>query len=345
MIKYLVILALLFDNVVIAQAQSDNTPFLTKSFSNSSFTSAIVRTSGGNITATATEGSEARVEVFIKPGNSREKLSKDEIQQRLDDMYELEIAVSNNKLIAKARSKDKIRNWKKSLSIGFRIFVPKEVETELVTSGGNVSISGLSGKQNLTTSGGNLIIKEMTGMVKGRTSGGNINVNNCSQDLDLATSGGNIEAGNCSGKIRLGTSGGSLFLKELRGDIKATTSGGNINGKHISGELVTSTSGGNIQLKDLACSLDAGTSGGNIHVEMIELGKYITLTNSSGTIGLDLPKGKGVDLQLKAGRITTDRLENFTGEMKEDKIDGKLNGGGVLVKVKAGSGRIVLGLK
>lgn len=345
MIKYLVILATLMNYVVFAQDKNDKAPFLTKSFSNGSFSSTVVRTSGGNITVNGTDETEARVEVYIYPGNGREQLSKDEIQQRLDEMYELEIGVSNNKLVAIARSKSKIKIWKKALSIGFKVFVPKKVDTELITSGGNINISGLTGKQNFTTSGGNLMINDLHGIVKGRTSGGNINVSNSGEDLDLSTSGGNIEAGNCTGKIRLGTSGGSLFLKELKGEVKATTSGGNIDGKHISGELLARTSGGNIHFKDLACSLEATTSGGNIHASVTELGKYITLTNSSGTIELDLPAGKGMDLSLKANRIKTDRFENFTGEMKEDEIDGQLNGGGVPVKVKAGGGRIVLGLK
>jgi len=36
---------------------------------------------------------------------------------------------------------------------------------------------------------------------------------------------------------------------------------------------------------------------------------------------------------------------NFSGKMSEDEIAGKLNGGGVPVTVRAGSGRIYLGLK
>ena len=38
-------------------------------------------------------------------------------------------------------------------------------------------------------------------------------------------------------------------------------------------------------------------------------------------------------------------LDNFNGKMDDDEVNGKLNGGGVLVRVNAGSGRIYLGLK
>ncbi|HKO80537.1 MAG TPA: DUF4097 family beta strand repeat-containing protein, partial [Chitinophagaceae bacterium] len=128
-------------------------------------------------------------------------------------------------------------------------------------------------------------------------------------------------------------------------DIRATTSGGSVEGKSIAGELSAHTSGGGIRFDDLACSLEASTSGGSIHVSITELGKYVKLSNSSGNIDLDLPKGKGLDLDLEANRVKTDHLENFSGTMKEDEVSGKINGGGVLVRVKAGSGRINLGLK
>jgi DUF4097 and DUF4098 domain-containing protein YvlB len=109
--------------------------------------------------------------------------------------------------------------------------------------------------------------------------------------------------------------------------------------------LSAHTSGGSIRFDELTCSLETSTSGGSITVSMKELGDYVRISNSSGNVDLDLPKGKGVDLDLEANRIKTDRLENFSGTMKEDEVNGKINGGGVLVRVKAGSGRINLGLK
>ena len=69
------------------------------------------------------------------------------------------------------------------------------------------------------------------------------------------------------------------------------------------------------------------------------------ISNSAGNIVLELPKGKGMDLDLSGDRIKTDHLDNFNGKINDDEVNGKLNGGGVLVRVDAGSGRIYLGLK
>ena len=92
----------------------------------------------------------------------------------------------------------------------------------------------------------------------------------------------------------------------------------------------------------MACSLEASNSGGGIDIEMKELGKYVKISNSGGSIDLQLPKNKGVDLDLSGGKIKTDQLGNFDGKIEDDSLQGKLNGGGVPVRVRSSSGRINL---
>ncbi|TMI93504.1 MAG: DUF4097 domain-containing protein [Bacteroidetes bacterium] len=330
---------------VMAQLKSDKEPFMTKSLSNVSIKDVEAQTSGGSISVSGVNVSEARIEVYISSNNSRNELSKGEIQQRLNEMYELKISTDNNKLTAIAKAKERITDWKKALNISFKVFVSKNISTDLSTSGGSISLTNVSGNQNFSTSGGGLDVDNVSGKVDGRTSGGSINVENSKDDIELTTSGGSIHASKCEGKLRLNTSGGSLDLKDLKGDIRATTSGGSVGGSNVEGELITHTSGGSIHLRDLSCSLETSTSGGNIDVSIKQLGKYVKISNSAGNIDLELPKGKGMDLDLSGDRIKTDHLDNFNGKINDDEVNGKLNGGGVLVRVDAGSGRIYLGLK
>ncbi len=326
-----------------AQFPADKQAFLTKSLAGESVSNIEARTTGGNISVVGAGQSEARIEVYVIPNNSKaNSLSKEEIQKRLDEDYELSVSVANNKLSAIAKPRHRNMNWKKALNISFYVFVTKNVSSDLTTSGGNIKISGISGTQDFTTSGGNLHVDNAAGKITGRTSGGNIDLSNSKDDIELTTSGGNISAENSEGKIRLVTSGGSLRLKKLKGNIKATTSGGNIDGEFISEELNTHTSGGNVSLRELRCNLETSTSGGNIDVEIKELFQSVKITNSSGNIDLEMPGNKGVDLKLKAGKIKTSSLNNFSGSVEEDKIEGKLNNGGVPVKISAGSGRINL---
>ena len=340
---FFIVLVALQVSCMNAQNRGDREPFLTKTFSNASIKNVMAETTGGNISVTGDSKSDARIEVYVHQNNYKlSDLSKEEIQKRLDEDYILNISADNGKLTATAKPKERNMNWKKALSISFKIFAPVNVSTDLQTSGGNIELDNVSGKQRFGTSGGNLHINNVSEDIKGRTSGGNIHVTNCKDEIDLQTSGGNIQANNCTGNINLETSGGSLKLSDLKGKIKARTSGGNVRGENISGELVSHTSGGNIDMQHLSCSLETSTSGGNIDVSIKELGKYITINNSGGNVALEMPGNKGVDLKLAADKIKTGTLSNFSGKSGDDEITGTLNGGGVPVSVRAGSGRINL---
>ena len=334
---------LLATGIASAATAQNEIPYLTKSLSDAGIEKVLAETSGGNISVTGS-AAEAKIEVYVWPNNGRKvELSKEEIQKRLEEDYEFSITTDNHQLTAIAKPKKPGRwDWKKSLAVSFKIFVPRNVSTNLTTSGGNLSLSHLTGTQDFRTSGGNLHLDDLAGKIKGITSGGNIHLNDCKDDITLSTSGGNIDAAASNGKIKLTTSGGNVSLKELNGDIDATTSGGNVKANTISGDLVAITSGGNVTLDDLSCSLDAATSGGHMHVNMKELGSFVKLSNSGGNIDLVIPGNKGVNLKLRADKIALITPVAFVGEKDEDHMEGTLNGGGIPVTVRGSSGKLSL---
>ncbi|MFN5646939.1 MAG: hypothetical protein ACK458_05425 [Sphingobacteriales bacterium] len=315
----------------------DDEPYMVKSFTGVKRVKA--QTSGGNISVTGQEGNTAKVEVVIRSNNNNRKLSNEEIKAKLED-YELKVEAQGDMVVLLA--KNKRNGWNKDgLSISFRITSPKEVSTNLVTSGGNISLRNLNGEQDFTTSGGNLVVADLRGDINGRTSGGNINAERVFDNVDLTTSGGNVSAIASKGKLTLTTSGGNLQLEDLEGTINASTSGGAVNGNRLSGQIEASTSGGNVVLQHISGSLKAGTSGGNVKVYMDKVDQYVKLSNSGGGIDIDLPDGKGYTLDLRGDKINTSTLRNFSGSTSEGKMNGTLNGGGA--QITAGnSGRINL---
>ncbi|QTE38291.1 DUF4097 family beta strand repeat-containing protein [Mucilaginibacter gossypii] len=340
--KYLLVLFVACAGSSAFAQNNQKTPYLTKSLSGQAVKNVIVNTSGGSITVSGASGEEPRVEVFIQGNNGNNDLPKEEIKKRLDENYDLSIDVNGGELHAKAKSKhDGNWDWKKSLSISFRVYVPGSVATNLNTSGGSIHLDNLTGAQQFETSGGSLHLDKITGTIKGRTSGGSIHVSDSKESIDLQTSGGSIEARNCIGHIRLETSGGSLHLDGLKGDIKATTSGGSISGNKIDGDFITGTSGGSINLTDLSCSLDASTSAGSFHAQFLSVGKSVKIDVSSGHVDLQLPSKQGLNLDLRADKIETNLADNFSGSKDKERVEGKLNGGGALVEVR-GNGRVNL---
>jgi hypothetical protein len=337
---------LLFSGILVqAQDSHRGLLYLNKSLSAESINQVEAKTSGGGIEVSGVSPSEARIEVYITENDHHESYSKEEIQKIITNDYDFSVTTSGNKLTAIAKPKRNFNNWRNNLSISYRIYVPTNCGTHLNTSGGGISISNLSGEQHFNTSGGGLEVKGLSGKIYGQTSGGGITVSDSKDDINLETSGGGIEASRCTGQIRLNTSGGSIDLNNLNGNIRATTSGGNVEAEKITGELVTHTSGGNISMTAMSGSLEASTSGGNIDVEILETGKYVRLSNSGGSVHLQVPKGKGLDLDIHGDRIKTEGLNNFSGSMEKESINGTINGGGIPIDIHAGSGGVTLALK
>lgn len=339
---YLLLFVLACSAVVATAQDNDNTPpYLTKSLANNAINSVVVNTSAGGINVSGRSGEAPRVEVYIK-GNNGRQLSKEEIKKRLDEDYDLSVSVSGHEVRAIAKNKHNFSNWKKSISISFKIYVPEQTATDLRTSGGGIILDNLKGNETFTTSGGGLMINKVSGTIRGETSGGGIIVSNSDNDINLETSGGGIIAKNCSGKIKLETSGGGIQLANLRGTISAHTSGGGVQGNNITGELITSTSGGGIDLKQMDCSLNASTSAGSLYAQMKKVGKYLKLEASSGNIDMELPLKQGLDLDISGDAInqSPSKISGFSGQWEKDRIKGKVNGGGIPVSADASSGNV-----
>ncbi|TDE18517.1 DUF4097 family beta strand repeat-containing protein [Dyadobacter psychrotolerans] len=325
----------------LANAQSRETPYVTKTFTSSSLKALTVETSGGSIAVTGGQSNGFKVEMYVVPNNwnGKQELSKEETEDRLED-YDILIGTEGNQVIATAKRKAGTK-WdnKKSISIGFKVYAPRAISTNIKTSGGSIKIASLTGEQNFTTSGGSLKVEDLEGTINGRTSGGSIEVSNCRKNIELVTSGGSIKATDLKGNIELKTSGGSIALNNLDGDIAAHTSGGSVKGDVIKGSLNTGTSGGSVRLANVSGSLRASTSAGSVEVSMAQLGQYLDLKSSAGSIRVTMPLEKGLDLNLKGNKVTIP-LKNFDGSIDKDRVSGKLNGGGIPVTLSASSGSV-----
>lgn len=322
-------------------AQNDQQPYLTKTFSGSSLSKLSVITSGGAIEVEGGSASSVKVEMYVRPNNwnGRSTLSKEELEDRLDD-YDIVIRTEGNTVVASARRRESGSwNSKRSLSISFKVFTPRNFSTDLMTSGGSIRLASLNGTQKFKTSGGSIKVRDIKGNIDGLTSGGSITAENCSPNVVLTTSGGSITASNSSGAIVLKTSGGSLTLSQLSGQIEASTSGGSIQVKNVKGELVARTSGGGIRLEGVEGNVDASTSGGGIQADVVAIDDYLKLRTSAGSVQVNMPLSGGLDLDLRGSSVKAP-LRNFDGQSSKNRINGRMNGGGKLVQLSTSAGSV-----
>lgn len=258
-----------------------------------------VQTSGGHITVEASESNRIRVEMYARR-NGRELTPSD---TDLDN-FDIEIEQSGNKVRAIAKRRGNGWNWgRNSISISFVVYTPREMTTDLRTSGGHITATGLDGTQRLSTSGGHLEMINLKGTVNARTSGGHINIRDFAGQMNARTSGGHIDVDRSEGTLDLRTSGGHISLNDLSGTVEASTSGG---------------------------SIDARLSG---------IEQFASLRTSGGSVNVTVPDGIGLTLDLKGSRVSTE-LKNFSGEVERDEVEGTINGGGPKLTARTSGGTV-----
>jgi hypothetical protein len=331
--KNIVFAFILTVSCLVLKAQNSESDYLytTKTFKDASPKKIIGSTSHGNISVSDAPASQTRVEVYVHSGNSNQKLSGQEIQNRLNEYYSLEISLSGDVLNASAHQKKDILLNESGLSISFVIYTPKTASGILKTSHGNIDLTGLEGDENLETSHGDIAIYKITGKVVGQTSHGNVSVTDCKNDIDVSTDHGDVTGRNSEGTIKLITSHGNIDLKDLKGKVRAGTQHGDISGNNIEGELVASTSHGNVNLDGMSSSVNASTDHGNISLSVVNITGEIVTRIDNGDIALELPKGKGLNLDLQGRNVLINGMQNFTGSQSKDSVKGSTNGGGTKV--------------
>jgi hypothetical protein len=334
------ILTILLATFAVMAQKSGEKPYMTKTFSANAIKNLKMTTSGGSLTVTGSNDAEAKIEVYVRGNNGNDEISKEELEERLQN-YELTVSQDGNTLVA--FSKNKTNNWgKKSLSIAFKAYVPENITTDLSTSGGSISVKGIAGNAVGKTSGGSISVTNCKNKIDLKTSGGSISATNCTGDIDLITSGGSISATDLDGIINLKTSGGSISLDNLKGKTSAITSGGSIKATELRGESIVKTSGGSIVLREIRGTLDAATSAGSIDAEILELGKSLNLNVSSGSMNVRMPMDKGATLDWVANKINVSSLNHFEGNTQNNTVRGTLNGGGIPVNFKVSSGNLTV---
>ncbi|MBN7813022.1 DUF4097 family beta strand repeat protein [Algoriphagus sp. H41] len=278
-------------------------PYLTKNFTLSSAGKLNVETSGSSVAVTGSSGNEVVVDMFVKL-DGREISTEDPAVEKELENYDLNISQSGNtiSLIVK-RKMNSGRNNK--LNLSFKIKAPRQMSSKFQSSGGSIAIDGLNGSQ------------------------------------EVATSGGSIQVLNSSGTVNTHSSGGSFRLENFDGDVEVQTSGGSIKVNRLTGDIKVGSSGGSVNLEEISGSIDVNTSGGSIRAQLSHLEKELSMKSSGGSITAVVPKGLGLNLDLSGGRVNSS-LSNFDGEIKKDRIMGKINGGGIPVTMQSSGGSINL---
>jgi DUF4097 and DUF4098 domain-containing protein YvlB len=277
--------------------------------------------SDGSLDIIPSEGNEIQVFYIVRRAGKLLKIDREKLEE--DFIVETESSSSAVKISVKDKRLNRGFNFDYQTGVGFKVYVPKQTMCNLLTSDGNITITGLNGDQHLKTSDGSIELAEISGNVTGRTSDGDVRIRKIKGNVDIQTSDGTIE------------------LETVGGDVQASTSDGNIRLNRVKGDIAVKTSDGYIDFKEISGSFKASTSDGNIRGNVVELRKELTLRTSDGNIEVTLPEQLGLDLDIKAESIDVP-FKNFTGKFDKTFVRGQSNGGGIPVVLTTSGGNVRL---
>lgn len=167
-------------------------------------------------------------------------------------------------------------SWDKifsSLDLNIEVKVPSEYSTDIKTSGGDVKLDTVEGKNIIKTSGGDIKCRKVEGELSVKTSGGDIELEAAQGKVSAKTSGGDVmlEYHGENMGIVLSTSGGDIVLKlpeNFEADLKLRSWGGDIETElsHTSVQEVSSDKY-NGKINGGGKLVECTTSGGDVVVK------------------------------------------------------------------------------
>jgi DUF4097 and DUF4098 domain-containing protein YvlB len=221
------------------------------------------------------------------------------------------------------------------------------------TGGGGIDVGSVASNVTLSTGGGNIKVASAKGDIKAESGGGNLVVLSGLQGAVLETGGGSIRVDKCSGTLKATSGGGTVDLGEIGGSAQIQTAAGSIRLASGKGRVQAETGGGSIQL-DGATSVQAETSAGGIVVKLLSstgVQNNSTLETSAGDITVylasDLAISVRAEIEIANGHtIRSDfsdihvSSEGGPWGPKTVTAEGKLNGGGPVLKIRTNSGNV-----
>ena len=147
--------------------------------------------------------------------------------------------------------------------------------------------------------------------------------------------------------LSLHTSDGNIHVDDVQGELRLNSGDGDIQVVRGAGPLKVETGDGNIRVQGQLRDLELTSGDGNIEAEASAGSKISSLwrlRTGDGNLSLRLPPEFAADLEAHTGdgRIHTDFPVSTMGEVRADRVRGKLNGGGPPLELQSGDGNIDL---
>lgn len=150
------------------------------------------------------------------------------------------------------------------------------------------------------------------------------------------------------GQVKLHTGDGSIHLSNFKGNMELDSGDGSLEVEAVDGALHAHTGDGHINADGRFDGLQIRTGDGRVDTRA-EAGSTLGTTGwevetGDGSVTLAIPSNLAADVELQSGdgHINLDIPLTVEGRLKDNHLQGKMNGGGPPLRVHTGDGSIAL---
>jgi hypothetical protein len=193
------------------------------------------------------------------------------------DPVDVEVTETSRGVRVSTEARNRGRSHRSDVKLA--IEVPQQIDIEIESMGGSLTIDGVDGS------------------IRGETMGGALRLRNLRGDLELSTMGGDIELVDSEVDGKVSTMGGEVLLRDVVGDVVGTSMGGNVrlvdvtrrDGRSTGDAVIITTMGGRIDVDEAPAGAKLETMGGTVHVVRAE--QYVDAQTMGGDIVVEQVAG------------------------------------------------------
>ncbi|MBO0910185.1 MAG: DUF4097 family beta strand repeat protein [Acidobacteria bacterium] len=222
------------------------------------------------------------------------------------------------------------------------------------TGGKSIDVGNAGGDVIVRTGGGAIHIGSAKGKIVAETGAGDVTVVSASQGASLQTGAGSIRVEKCTGQVKAETGGGSIDLGEIIGQVTMETGGGSLKINSATGLVNAETGGGSIELYSVPAAR-VETGAGTITAKFVASSGAADsqLETATGDVTVYLAPAMRVTLRASIEAASGHRIHSDFSEIRVSSEDGqweprfvsaegRLNGGGPVLKIRTTMGNIYI---
>lgn len=303
-----------------------------------------VSTDSGSIHVAGEETGQAQIVATIEA-----RAGSEEEAQELAERVEIHLEETARRVAVVAHKPT--TGFNRSISISYRVVVPRQTHVECSSASGSVEAIDLTGNVNATSASGSAKAARIHGSVRLRSASGSAHcegVTGGDADIESASGSASLSDASQARACRVQSASGSAGAERVEADsLRVHSSSGSAKASDARAKTIALSAGsGNVSAGNLDCQrLTAEDGSGHISVTFSPSApRDLTaeIHNSSGGVDVVLPPGFAgrVDLSAISGSVHIDLPVSVQGEIGGKHVAGTIGEGAGSLSIHTASGSI-----